>query len=254
MALPSVESCSVDAEAGCASDTRRAASIRVSSAQLDTTCASPAGRSPRRLLARRAAGPSVRCRDSSHQLRQRVRLRRRSALPRGDRGSASARDRFPAGHGGAPAQAGAAASDRPGAGSARRRDRTCTAGDAGRHALARSRPRARTISSLILPIALRRVQALRAHVDAVHDRVAAEQAVRVLQVVETLAGRLVAAVGDEAIGLQQAGRTDELVRIPPERRARGRAARAQDALVQAVELFALRGRLQALLLRRDRRR
>src|ERR1700751_2566868 len=77
---------------------------------------------------------------------------------------------------------------------------------------------------------LRRVQPLRADVDAVHDRVAAEQAVRILEVVEALAGRLVAAVGEEAVGLQQAGRADELVRVPPEARAGRRAARAQDAL------------------------
>jgi hypothetical protein len=80
--------------------------------------------------------------------------------------------------------------------------------------------------------------------------VATEQAVRIFQVVQTLAGGFVAAVGDEAVGLQQAGRADELVRVPPERRAAGRAAGAQDALVQAVELFALFGRLQALLLGR----
>jgi hypothetical protein len=80
--------------------------------------------------------------------------------------------------------------------------------------------------------------------------VAAEQAVRILEVVQALAGGLVAAVGDEAVGLQQAGRADELVRVPPEARAAGGAAGAQDALVQAVELVALLGRLQALLLGR----
>ena len=112
---------------------------------------------------------------------------------------------------------------------------------------------ASTINSLILPIALRRVEVLRADVDAVHDGMAAEQAVRVLEVVEALGGRLVARVGDEAVGLQQAGRADELVRVPPERRAGGRAAGAQDALVEAVQLLALLRRLQALALgRRDR--
>ena len=64
----------------------------------------------------------------------------------------------------------------------------------------------------------------------------------------------VAAVGDEAVGLQQPGRADELVGVPPEARAGGRAARAQDALVQAVQLVALLGRLQALLLGRRARR
>src|SRR5881396_4302155 len=70
-----------------------------------------------------------------------------------------------------------------------------------------------------------RVEVLRARIDAVHDAMTAEQSVRILQVVEPLSGRLVAAVGDEPIGLQEAGRTHELVRIPPERRAGGRAAR-----------------------------
>jgi hypothetical protein len=71
--------------------------------------------------------------------------------------------------------------------------------------------------------------------------VAAEQAVRVFEVVQPLAGGLVAAVGDEAVGLQQTGRADELVGVPPEARAAGGAAGAQDALVQAVELVALLG-------------
>ena len=99
-----------------------------------------------------------------------------------------------------------------------------------------------------------RVELLRTDVDAVHDRVAAEQAVRVLEVVEPLVGRLVAAVGDEPVGLQQPGRADELVGVPPEARAGGRAARAEDALVEAIELVALLGRLQALLLGRPLRR
>src|ERR1700751_1226211 len=76
---------------------------------------------------------------------------------------------------------------------------------------------------------LRRVQALWADVDAVHDRVAAEQAVRILEIVQARASVLVAAVGDEAVRLQQAGGADELVRVPPEAGA-GRGARcAQDA-------------------------
>src|SRR4029077_20907444 len=86
-----------------------------------------------------------------------------------------------------------------------------------------------------------RVEVFRAGVDAVHDAMTTEQAVRVLEIVEALGRRLVAAVGDEAVGLQQARRADELVRVPPERGAGGRAAGAQDALVEAVELLALRG-------------
>src|SRR5258706_12629834 len=92
-----------------------------------------------------------------------------------------------------------------------------------------------------------RVETFGADVDAVHDGVAAEEPVGVLEVVEALVGRLVAAVGDEAVGLQQPRGTDELVGIPPEARARGRAAGAQDAFVESVELLARLGRLQALL-------
>src|SRR5439155_19283011 len=44
----------------------------------------------------------------------------------------------------------------------------------------------------------------------------------------------------------------ELVRVPPEGRTSRRAARAEDAFVQPVELFPLFGRLQTLLFRRRR--
>src|SRR5262245_4499936 len=98
----------------------------------------------------------------------------------------------------------------------------------------------------------RRIEPLRADVDAVHDRMATEQAVGVFQVVKALVDRLVAGIGDEPVRLEQPGGTDELVRIPPERRAGGRAAGAQNALVQPVEVFALFGRLQPLAFRRRR--
>src|SRR5262245_21605152 len=62
---------------------------------------------------------------------------------------------------------------------------------------------------------LRRVETLRAGVGAVHDRVATVETERILEVVEPLARRLVAAVGEPAIGLQQRGRTQEAIRIPP---------------------------------------
>src|SRR5207253_4962383 len=68
-------------------------------------------------------------------------------------------------------------------------------------------------------------------VDAIHDRVAAEEPVRILQVVEALVRRLVAAVGDEAVGLQEPGGPHELVGVPPEARARRRAARSEERRV-----------------------
>jgi hypothetical protein len=90
----------------------------------------------------------------------------------------------------------------------------------------------------------RRIQTLRTDIDTVHDRVAAEQPIGILKIIQALVGRLVAGIGDEAVSVQQTGRADELVRIPPEGRTRGRTAGAQDALVKTVEFVALLGRLQ----------
>src|SRR5579883_730602 len=97
---------------------------------------------------------------------------------------------------------------------------------------------------------LRRVEALRTGLGAVHDGVAAVEAERVLEIIEPLALGLVAAVGQPAIGLQQDRRAEVALALPPVGRAGGRAAEAQDALPQAVELGALLGRLQALASRR----
>src|SRR4030095_13753058 len=84
---------------------------------------------------------------------------------------------------------------------------------------------------------------------AVHDGVAAIEPERILKLVEPLAGRLVAAVDQPAIGLQQDRGTQELAGIPPIAWAAGRAAGAKDALIEAVELGPVVGRLQPLLAR-----
>src|SRR5471030_3190389 len=97
---------------------------------------------------------------------------------------------------------------------------------------------------------LGRIEALGTGLGAVHDRVAAIEPERVLELVEALALGFVAAVGDPAIGLQQDGRAEIAVAAPPVAGARSRAAEAQDALPQPVELGALLGRLQALARRR----
>src|SRR3712207_4348199 len=76
---------------------------------------------------------------------------------------------------------------------------------------------------------LGRVEALRADVRAVHDRVAAIEAERILELVEPLAGNLVAAVGEPAERLEKNRRAEEAIRIPPIARAGGRAAGAEDA-------------------------
>src|SRR4051794_496667 len=99
----------------------------------------------------------------------------------------------------------------------------------------------------------RRVEALRAGLCAIHDGVAAIEPERILEIVEPLAGGLVAAVSDPARRLQQRGRAEKTFAVPPIARARGRAARAQDAFVEAVELFAVLVALLPFLLRRRRR-
>src|SRR5688572_11669379 len=97
---------------------------------------------------------------------------------------------------------------------------------------------------------LRRVEALGAGLGAVHDGVAAIEPERVFQIVEPIAGRLVARIHDPAIGLQQHGGAEIAVAVPPVARARGRAAEAQDTLPQAVELGTFLRRLRALARRR----
>src|SRR5262245_26337944 len=89
---------------------------------------------------------------------------------------------------------------------------------------------------------------LRAGVGAVHDGVAAVEPERILEIVEPLAGCLVAAVHDPAVRLQERGRAEEALRVPPVARARRRAAGAQDALIESVEPAAVVVALPPLLL------
>jgi succinate dehydrogenase / fumarate reductase iron-sulfur subunit len=84
--------------------------------------------------------------------------------------------------------------------------------------------------------------------------VAAIEPERIFQIIEALTGKLVAAVDDPAIGLQQRRRAQVTLTVPPVARAAGRAAGAQDALVQTIELGAIFLGLQALALRRRRDR
>ena len=71
---------------------------------------------------------------------------------------------------------------------------------------------------------------------AVHDGVATVQLEGVVELGQALLGVVVAAVLDPAVGLHQHGGAEVLVGVPPVRRARGGAARAEDALVHTVEL------------------
>src|SRR5262249_6206734 len=94
---------------------------------------------------------------------------------------------------------------------------------------------------------------LRAGVGAVHDGVAAIEPERVLELVEPLAGRLGAAVDDPALRLQEGSGAEEAIAVPPVARARGRAAGAEDAFVEAVELAAVLMALPPFFLGRRRR-
>src|ERR1700752_4737644 len=69
---------------------------------------------------------------------------------------------------------------------------------------------------------LGRIEALRAGLGAVHDGVTAIEAERILEIVEAVSGRLVAAVLQPAISLQQCCRSHEALAVPPIARAGGR--------------------------------
>lgn len=91
-----------------------------------------------------------------------------------------------------------------------------------------------------------RVQALGASSRAVEDSVAAVHAHAVIQSVLSLGGVLVTRVGQPAVGLEENGRAEILLAVPPVRGTRGRAAGAQNALVQTVQLLTLLGALAVL--------
>ena len=93
-----------------------------------------------------------------------------------------------------------------------------------------------------------RVEILGTSVRAVHDGVAAVQLVGVVQTLQTLLRHLVTRIRDPAVRLLEDGGTEVLVRMPPVGRTRGRAASAQNALVQTVQLLAILVGLQVLAL------
>src|SRR5688572_16317514 len=83
------------------------------------------------------------------------------------------------------------------------------------------------------------VEALRAGVGAVHDRVAAIEPERIFELVEPLALIFVAAVGEPAIGLEQDCGPQEAIAVPPIGWAGGRTAGAEDAFVEPIQLGAI---------------
>src|SRR5512146_943979 len=93
---------------------------------------------------------------------------------------------------------------------------------------------------------LRGIEALGANIRAIHDRVAAIKPERILEMIESFAGRFVARIREPAIGLQKRRWTKIALRIPPIGRAGRGTAGAEDALVKPVELGAIVRRLAPL--------
>lgn len=90
------------------------------------------------------------------------------------------------------------------------------------------------------------IQALGTSSRAVEDGVAPVQAHAVVEHLPPLGVALVARVVEPAVRLQEDGRTEVLLAVPPVGGARRRTACAEDAFVEPVELFAVRGRLPVL--------
>src|SRR2546423_15123702 len=77
------------------------------------------------------------------------------------------------------------------------------------------------------------IEALRTGLGAIQDGVGTIKPKRILEIVEPLAGGLVAAVLDPSCRLQQSGRAEIAFAVPPIARAWGRGASAKKALVRA---------------------
>ena len=69
---------------------------------------------------------------------------------------------------------------------------------------------------LDLPNGFGGIESLGTDIDAVHDGVAAEQAIGALQRVKAFGSGLVTTVGDETVSLQQRCRATKFIGIPPE--------------------------------------
>ena len=98
-----------------------------------------------------------------------------------------------------------------------------------------------------------RVQVFGTCVGAVHDCVTSIQLECVVELCESFHGFAVAAVADPSIRLHEHGRSEILIAVPPIRRTRRGAARAQNALVHAVQTRAVCFGLEEFSRRRSRR-
>ena len=90
------------------------------------------------------------------------------------------------------------------------------------------------------------VETLGAYSRAVENGVASVQAHAVVQSLLPLLCALVSAIGEPSVRLEKNGWAEVFLAVPPVRRAGGRAAGAQNALVKTIELLALGNRLSVL--------
>lgn len=90
------------------------------------------------------------------------------------------------------------------------------------------------------------VQALGAGPRAVENGVATVHAHAVVESGLTLGGLLVTGIGQPTVGLEEDGGSKVLLAVPPVRGAGSRAASAQNALIETVQLLTLLGALAVL--------
>ena len=90
-----------------------------------------------------------------------------------------------------------------------------------------------------MPDCTGRIQAFGTNRYAVHDPSTSKNTERIFQLRQPFRGSSVSAVCQEAIGLQQAGRSNKFFRIPPERGTVSAAAGAQNAFIKAVKFFSI---------------
>lgn len=91
------------------------------------------------------------------------------------------------------------------------------------------------------------VETLGAGTRAVENGVAAVQAHGVVESVLALGVALITGIGEPAVRLEEDGRAEVLLGVPPVRGARGRAAGTENALVETVKLLAVGLGLAVLL-------
>ena len=100
---------------------------------------------------------------------------------------------------------------------------------------------------------LSRIEAFRAGPGAIEDGMASIEPERVFQLVETVPGRFVAAIDDQALGLQQYRRSQIAIVVPPPAWAAAGATEAQDAFPTAIQPCPLNDRQRPFAVGRRRR-